>query len=56
MVSTLPCCSRISAPGSVCRKSMRWHYPGRREGSVSVYRGIAKALQVDIDDLVAKQS
>lgn len=25
---------------------------GGREGSVSVYRGIAKALQVDIDDLV----
>ena len=25
---------------------------GRREGSVSVYRAIAKALQVDIDDLV----
>ena len=25
---------------------------GRREGSVSVYRKIAKALQVDIDDLV----
>jgi DNA-binding XRE family transcriptional regulator len=25
---------------------------GRREGSVSVYRAIAKALQIDIDDLV----
>jgi DNA-binding XRE family transcriptional regulator len=25
---------------------------GRREGTVSVYRAIAKALQVDIDDLV----
>ena len=25
---------------------------GRREGSVSVYRKIAKALQIDIDDLV----
>jgi len=26
---------------------------GRREGSVSVYRAISEALQVDIDDLVA---
>ena len=25
---------------------------GRREGSISVYRKIAKALQIDIDDLV----